>query len=103
MDEDGPAAYGVHEHAQARADAPVWRARLALGVSGGPSHQPRARRRSDGSAQPVAGAVPARVGDGPDRERAERAGVQRDALAATSAGPRVGAEAHAGVTFAAWR
>ena len=71
LDGDDPPADLIHERAQDEADAAIRRDRLALRLPGGPPDQPRARRQPDRPAQPLARALPARVGRRQDRERAQ--------------------------------
>src|SRR5207237_500832 len=75
------AARRVHERTEAEADARVWVDEIAARLPGGSPHQPRARRRSARSAQPVARAVSTRGEGRHDRERAERRGVFREHVA----------------------
>src|SRR6266571_529955 len=71
----------LHERAETETDAGIPRRRLALRLPGGPPDQPRARRASDRPAEPLARALPARVRGGLDRERPQRQGLRRGAVA----------------------
>ena len=88
----------LHLAAQGRAAARVRPPREPLRLPGGPPDQPRDRRQPHRPAQPLARALPARVGGRPDRERAPPQGLRRLARPSRSATRGVAAQAHPGVS-----
>src|SRR5205823_3135265 len=93
VDAHDPASRLVHQRPQAQGASRLPAARASLAVPGGSPDQPRARWASDRPPQPLARAVPAGVGGRPPGERAERAGVQRPAVAGGRPAARVRAQA----------